>query len=495
MRVGSGRTTQHVAFVKGGTALPNGETAARSESTVEHIARLPAAIRHAFATFLGMPTAVVGGFIVLAVLTYRVDRGEVSWLQPLERFLQSHIFAEPEATTQVLSAIAGGLITVTSITFSLLLVALQQSAGSMTHAVFDQFLRRKQNQLYVGWFIGITLFSLVTLATVRPDFNPIIGATLALFFSVTAMYVLLLLIYSAIDQMRPAAIIESIHDLTLQARQRQIPLLRRTRRRAQGRGAARGAVRAPSDGFVTDIDLDALEQALRRAPHAEIALRLPLGGYAAFGDPLAEVAAATDNDLDILAEAVLRAVRLERERDLEHDAAFGLEQLETIAWTTISTSKQDPNPGLEAVRNLRDILARWAVADRETSNGDVDRLPIVYPDDVVERLMGTIESLSIVASESMQHQVYADILRGLAVTMDRLPPDLAKRTEELVLRSLAGLGDQILSAELEHALDDIADAFDCAGLAEGARAVRAACVELATNIGKLNSRATRVPTG
>ena len=86
--------------------------------------------------------------------------------------------------------------------------------------------------------------------------------------------------------------------------------------------------------------------------------------------------------------------------------------METIAWTTISTSKQDPNPGLEAVRNLRDILARWAVADPEAS-GDcaVERLPIVYPDDVIERLMGTIESLSIVASESMQHQVYADILR------------------------------------------------------------------------------------
>jgi uncharacterized membrane protein len=477
-----------------GTALPNTHTAVRTESTATHIAQLPEAIRYAFSTFLGIPTAVVAGFFVLAVGTYFIDHGEVSGLQPLEEFLQSHIFAEPDATTQVLGTIAGGLITITSITFSLLLVALQQSAGSMTHAVFDQFLRRKQNQIYAGWFIGITLFTLITLATVQPEFNPIIGATLALLFAVSALYVLLLMIYSAIEQMRPSAILESIHDHTLRARERQIPLLRRTRRRSEGRGPARQTVRAKSDGFVTGIDLDALEGALRRTPGAEIAFHLPLGAYAAYGDPLAHVTGSAGVDLDELAAAVERAVRLERERDLDWDAAFGLEQIETIAWTTISTSKQDPNPGLEAVRNLRDLLARWAVADPEETAGAAEEcLPIVYPDDVIERLMGTIESLTIVASESMQHQVYADILRGLATTMDRLPPDLARRSEELVLRSLAGLGDQVLSAELEDALADVADALAGAGLVAGATAVRAARVELAASIGTLNSRATRVP--
>jgi hypothetical protein len=77
--------------------------------------------------------------------------------------------------------------------------------------------------------------------------------------------------------------------------------------------------------------------------------------------------------------------------------------------------------------------------------------------------------------------------------MDRLPPDLAQRSEELVLRSLAGLGDQVLSAELEDALAEVADALAGAGLVVGATAVRAARAELASSVGKLNSRATRVP--
>ncbi|MBA3449628.1 MAG: DUF2254 domain-containing protein [Chloroflexia bacterium] len=469
---------------------------ARSESLAERIGQIPGTIKHAFATFLGVPTIVVGIFLVLAVVTYVLDQRDASQLDPLAQFLQSHLFADAESTTQTLGNIAGGMITITSITFSLLLVALQQSAGSMTHAVFDQFLRRYLNQVYAGWFIGITLYTLITLATVRPEFNPIYGATLSLFFAVSALYVLLLLIYSAIEQMRPSAILESIHDHTLRARERQRSLLRRTRRQARLTGPPRCTVRSPEDGFVTAIDLDAIAKALDEAPRAEVALHLPLGAYAAFGDPLAEVRAAPADDIADLEQAIAGAIRLERERDLERDPSFGLEQMETIAWTTISTSKQDPNPGLEAVRNLRDLLARWAVADEETDGEDssAERLPIVYPDDVLERLMGTIESLTVVASESMQHHVYADILRGLAITLDRLPPPLARRTEELVLRSLAGMGDHVLTAELDDALADVTDALEAADLIEGASAVRAARAGLATSVGRLNSRATRVPS-
>jgi uncharacterized membrane protein len=466
--------------------------AARTEQGETEPGQILARMRHAFATFLAVPTAVVGLFLLLAVASYVVDRSESDRPGAVREFLASHLFAEPETTTQELGVMAGGMITVTSITFSLLLVALQQSAGSMTHAVFDQFLRRRLNQFYAGWFIGITLYILITLATVAPDFNPIYGATLSLLFAVTALYVLLLLIYSAIEQMRPSAILESIHDHTLRARERQRSLLQRTRRAATGDGPAQHIVRASSDGFVTAIDLDLLASALRGAPGVEIVLRLPIGGYAAFQDPLAEVRGAPRGDGAALADAIPRAFTLERERDLEHDPAFGLEQIETIAWTTISTSKQDPNPGLEAVRNLRDLLARWAVStDGEENCGEP--LAIVYPDDVLERLMGTIESLTVVASESMQHHLYAEVVRGLATTLERLPPDLARRTETLVLRSLAGLGDHVLTVELDEALAAIAAALDAAGMPAGAAAVRTARDELSQSVGQLNSRSTRVP--
>jgi hypothetical protein len=52
-------------------------------------------------------------------------------------------------------------------------VALQQSAGAMTSEVFDQFLRRRINQVYFGVFVGLALDALLTLASVSDDFNSV----------------------------------------------------------------------------------------------------------------------------------------------------------------------------------------------------------------------------------------------------------------------------------------------------------------------------------
>ncbi len=93
-----------------------------------------------------------------------------------------------------MGTVATEVITITSITFSLLLLALQQSAGSLSHQVFDQFLQWRLNQLYFGFVIGMAFYALIILATVDPPFNPFLGATLALILASVALYVLLLLI-------------------------------------------------------------------------------------------------------------------------------------------------------------------------------------------------------------------------------------------------------------------------------------------------------------
>ena len=257
------------------------------------------------------------------------------------------------------------------------------------------------------------------------------------------------MIYSAIEQMRPSAILESIHDHTLAGTRAPTRPCCGGPGARPGTGPPRCTVRAASDGFIAAIDLD-------RPRGGAAAARGPRWPCTCRSAPMRRLATRSPRcgrrrgRLAALADAVERAVRLERERDLERDPAFGLEQIETIAWTTISTSKQDPIRDWKRSATCAICWRAGLWPTRRKTEAQVDaRLAIVYPDDVLERLMGTIESLTVVASESMQHQVYADILRGLAITLDRLPPPLARRTEEVVLRSLAGLGDQILTAELD----------------------------------------------
>ena len=100
--------------------------------------------------------------------------------------------------------------------------------------MLDQFLRRRANQAIFGVFVGVSLYLLVVLSTVGRDFNPVFSATVGLALSVGALYLLVVLIYTAVDQMRPSEIVEQIHDQILRAYDHQRALLAATRRCARG---------------------------------------------------------------------------------------------------------------------------------------------------------------------------------------------------------------------------------------------------------------------
>jgi uncharacterized membrane protein len=452
-------------------------------------------IQRAFSEFLTVPTVVILGFLLLAAGSYAMDRSGLPWLEPVRSALKTHIFADSQATSDLLSTIAAGLMTVTSITISLLLLAVQQTASSMTSEVVDQFLRRTHNQLFFGFFVGLALYALVTLGTVSRSFNPVLGATLTSILTAFALYGLILLLYTTINQMRTVEIVETIHDHTLAARERQLGMVLKTRASPKHVGLASRPVDAARRGFVTKIDVDAIGAAAARVQgDVEVLLSVSIGSYVAFRDVLAEVRAESHGDTRELANAVRDAISLGRQRDLTLDPSYGIEQLETIAWTSISSSKSNPAPGLLIIRSLRDLLARWSIEPPSDIVRNGQPSPVVYHDDVFARLMNALESLAVVSTESMQHQNFAEVVRAIAVMFDRLPVHERQRAEDLIRRILSGLADHVLTGELDDSLTALSATLRSCQRSETAAAVTAAQRQLGQSVGKLNSRSSRSQT-
>lgn len=457
-----------------------------------HRRRIGETLRRAFAEFLTFPSLVIAGFLLLAAGSYALDHLQSGALEPLRALFRGRIFRDAEATSDLLSTIGGSLITVTSITFSLLLLAVQQSAATLTPQVYDQFLRRRLNQIYFGFFVGLSLYTLIILATVHPSYNPVFGATFAFLLTIVALYLVILLLYTTIDQMRPAVIIETIHDHILLAREHNLALLQRTRRSAQSNAPFQGRIGATRHGFVVRFDLKALE-AVAKDARGEIILRVCLGAFVSLGETLAEIRAGVQPDLETITGRVCKAICLEEQRDLETDPAYGIEQLTIIGWTSISTAKSNPSPGLLAIQSLRALLARWCAEQPAAAAEEAaaPKIPVVYQDNVFGQLLGALESLAIVTSESMQHQTMAEIVHTFAVIFDRLPPTEQARAEDIIRRFLSALGDQVLSAELNDRLSELVGALRAAQRDELAAEVRIARDELAKSVGRLGSRATR----
>jgi uncharacterized membrane protein len=455
-------------------------------------------VRRSFSDFLLVPGTTVAAFLLAALAVCAIDRPSVGWAAPLRGFLQAHIVTDARATGTLLATLAGGLITLTSITFSLMLIALQQSAATLTAQVIDQFVRRRMNQIFFGGFVGCAVFVLVVLARSDGGTPPVLGVIASLVVTVGALGALIVQLYVTLNQMRPHRIVEAIHDLTLAAREREArTILDRTRRRPALTGpAATTEVRSDANGYVAQIDLDRIGRIARRAAgEVEVRLRVSLGDYVCVGDLVAEVAATQPADSSLVCPEVRDALGLERERDLQIDSGYGIEQLTMIGWTSVSTSKSNPSPGLAALHVLRDLLARWtAQPGRNPSAAPaLQAVPVVYRDRVVECVFDAFESFAVAASESMQHQSCLTVLDALAKIFGRLPASGRRRSEDLVCRIISMLGDHVLTMQLDHVLTELTRVLEREGAAETAGALARAHDQMRTSVGVLNSRATRVP--
>ena len=360
--------------------------------------RLGGALRRAFSQFLALPLAVVLGFVALAVVFYRADQLWSAPEAPPGFGWLGAMLGESQALATLLSTVASSIITVTSITFSLLLIALQQGSSALTTQVTDQFLMRRTNQFYFGYFVGLSIFVLISLVTASGIHRPVFGTALALLLTAAALFMIVVMIYNTIDQMRPRQIVRTIHRHVLRARENQLPLLERTRRVPRPELRPLATFRAEEAGHIVGVDADALKETFTAVCDVELNLLVPLGRYLAYGEPIAELRGATTLTLDPdrlaeLRKAVLAALDFDDTRNLRRDAAYGVSQLSNIGWTSISTAKSNPDPGQAVIESLRDILSRW-FADGVVAGDDAS--PVVVADAAPGEALDALETIIVV---------------------------------------------------------------------------------------------------
>lgn len=459
--------------------------------------RISGGLKRAFGQFLALPLAVVIGFIAITVVVYWADQAWSAGRIPSGFSWLGQLLGDSASLATLLATIASSIITVTSITFSLLLIALQQGASALTTQVTDQFLMRRSNQFYFGYFVGLSVFTLLSLVTASSIHRPIFGTSLILILTIAALCMIVVMIYDTIDQMRPTQIVRAIHQHVLRARERETALLAATRRAPRAEWPVVGQLRSTETGHVIAIQVEKLRAAIGGigCGDVEVELRVPVGSYLAFADPMATLRTRTGEalgpeTLERIRSAVGQAVTFNDARDLRHDPSYGIMQLSTIAWTSISTAKSNPAPGLAVIQSLRDILARWS-ADGQVP-GDAGSL-VVIPDIAPVKAIEAFESIFLVTSESIQAQSLAHAVRAVAILLETVPAPWRDQLADTAWRMLSGLGEHVLTVELEAALGELSAALAAQGYAKTARSVQDATATLATTLGALNSRSTRVP--
>lgn len=111
-----------------------------------------------------VPLLMAFGAIVLSFATTALDASIGSqWLEDIGWLYAN----KPAGARAVLSTVAGSMITVAGVTFSMTILSISHTTGLVGPRLLNNFMRDKGNQFTLGVFISTFLYCLMVLRTVR----------------------------------------------------------------------------------------------------------------------------------------------------------------------------------------------------------------------------------------------------------------------------------------------------------------------------------------
>lgn len=111
-----------------------------------------------------VPSLMVTGAVLLSFVTTAIDsRIGSEWMENIDWLYANR----PAGARAVLSTVAGSMITVAGVTFSMTILSISQTTSQVGPRLMNNFMGDKANQFTLGVFISTFIYCLMVLRTVR----------------------------------------------------------------------------------------------------------------------------------------------------------------------------------------------------------------------------------------------------------------------------------------------------------------------------------------
>jgi uncharacterized membrane protein len=276
----------------------------------------------------------------------------------------------------MLSAIAGSMITVAGLIFSLTLSTLAQVSSQYTSRLLRNFMRDRSNQVVMGFFVSIFVYCLVVLRTIRGGdervFVPSLAVAFGLLLALVSIGMLIFFIHHIASSIQAANVIGGAAHETEKTFDKLFPKeLGEAATPAEEADLTAGpalrwvTIAARESGYIQGIDEEAL-LAFAHQANGVVRMEYAIGSYVTKGSTLVSVAGYevgnTLPDKDV-AQRLNDCYSIGNQRTLDQDAGFGLRQLVDIALKALSPGINDTSTAVMAIDRLGSLLALLAGRD------------------------------------------------------------------------------------------------------------------------------------
>ncbi len=318
------------------------------------------------------PALISLTFLLVSVIMLQLDfsetgkniKSQLSWLS----------LRDASTARTILGTIAGGVISLTVFSFSMVMILLNQAASQLNNRILDSLIGNRFQQMILGFYIGTIVFALFLLSTIRDItsgiYVPALSIYLLLIFTVIDIFLFIYFLHYVTQSVKFETIIKRIHHTTCQA----IDNTCMTEHEPSFKPAGVAQVIYTS---ASDYYQDFNESQLRNfavTHNGSVEILHPPGTFLLKGIPLLHFYGPeklTKDELDDL----MQAVDLYTGQPILVNAKYGYHQLAEVALKALSPGINDPETAVLCLHALTDLFLQRLHQHPQTIFVDEDDVP------------------------------------------------------------------------------------------------------------------------
>ncbi|MBM7704737.1 DUF2254 domain-containing protein [Metabacillus iocasae] len=313
--------------------------------------------------FWYLPTLYGIAAVLLALVTMQFDyfmTKHEKWLT----YIPSVLLSDKDLAQTVLSSISTSLLTITTITFSSILVVLTTFLANFSPRTVQNFITDHSTQRVLGSFIGGFVYSVMLLLLLRKDDDQqlFLSPTFAIIVTIFCLAVFVFFVHHTASWIQVGNLIFNISSSTTKIIDEEY-LNRGTERINEPfeemnlddiRMDNCFQVTAPVSGYIEFMDTN---QLLKIASEHDVVIKVHKRqpDFTDKYSPLFTIWNGESKDLEALLQ---QSVVIGEQRAPYKDVEFGLRKLSEIALRAISPGINDPNTAINCIEQIGNILAR-----------------------------------------------------------------------------------------------------------------------------------------
>lgn len=368
-----------------------------------------------------------------------------------------------EGARSVLSTVAGSLMTVISIVFSLTITTLAQTSSHFGPRVLRNFMADRGTQFVLGTFLSTFIFCLLVLRTIRSveeqSFVPIVSVNLGIGLTLVSLTVLIYFIHHMARSIQAEHLIAGVGTEFLRALPHLFPdeighsgpqQATETAWLDERRWQQAEPILAQGQGYIQHIDDQRL---MSLACQHQLLLRLIRrpGNFISPGDVLLKGLAPDAFSPELQAQ-LRKCFILGWQRTPNQDSSYALEQLVEIALRALSPGINEPYTAITCIDWIGTCLRGVAAHDppsplRRDNQGELRVIaPVLNFAELAELSLGPIRAYGAGSLQIVLH---------LLTTLEAMGPQLSRQTEREALARQARLLGQDAIKQLSGAEDHL----------------------------------------